>query len=187
MRTVGIVIKKQNKKESDQLLTVLTKEFGKVVFTAKGVRKESAKLAGHLGLFNMSEINFVHGRHQRIITSALEKESFAGLKKDPAKVEAARHAVELTDRCLLGEEPDERVFNLVLGSLDYLNRKELNQFELKMFLRYLEFKLLSLLGYEPEDKTIVDAFARSYVRISESELDEMAERFNKYFQNIYTT
>ena len=54
MRTVGIVIKKQNKKESDQLLTVLTKEFGKVVFTAKGVRKESAKLAGHLGLFNMS-------------------------------------------------------------------------------------------------------------------------------------
>ena len=187
MKALGIVIKKQNKKESDQLLTVLTKEFGKVVFVAKGVRKESAKLAGHLGLFNMSEINFIQGRQQRIITSALEMESFINLKKDPAKVEVAKRTAELTDRCLLGEEPDERVFNLVLGALDYLNRKELNQFELKMFLRYLEFKLLSLLGYEPEDKTIVDAFARSYIRLSESELDEMAERFNKYFQNIYTT
>lgn len=187
MKTTGIVIKKQNKKESDQLLTVLTKEFGKVVFAAKGVRKESAKLAGHLGLFNMSDINFVHGRRTKIITSASERENFANLKKDPIKVQAAKHAADLTDRCLLSEEPDERVFNLILGALDYLNRKELSQFELKMFLRYLEFKLLSLLGYEPEDKTIVEAFARSYVRLSESELDDMAERFEKYFQNIYTT
>lgn len=186
MKTTGIVIKKQNKKESDQLLTVITKEFGKVVFAAKGVRKESAKLAGHLGLFNMSEIDFVFGRQQRVITSAVERESFAVLKKDPAKVQAAKHAADLVDRCLLSDEPDERVFNLVLGALDYLNRKDLNQFELKMFLRYLEFKLLSLLGYEPEDKTIVDAFARQYVRLSEKELDDMAERFNKYFQNIYT-
>lgn len=185
MKVTGIVIKKQNKGECDQLLTVFTKECGKVVFLAKGVRKESAKLAGHLGLLNMSEIVFVRGRQFKIITSAAELENFSSLKKDTAKVQSAKHIANLADVCILEEEKDEAVFNLAVGALDYLNRKEMNQFELKMFLRYFEFKLLSLLGYEPEDKTIAEAFTNSYIRLSDGDLDEMANRFSKYFQNIY--
>ncbi len=185
MKVTGIVIKKQNKGECDQLLTVFTKEYGKVVFLAKGIRKESAKLAGHLGLLNMSETVFVRRRQFKIITSAAERENFSTLKKDATKVQSAKHIANLADVCVLEEEKDEAVFNLAVGALDYLNRKEMNPFELKMFLRYFEFKFLSLLGYEPEDKTIAEAFTNSYIRLSEGDLDEMADRFNKCFQNIY--
>lgn len=185
MKAFGIVIKKQDKGESDQLLTVFTKEYGKTVLLAKGVRKESAKLTGHLGLLNVSELVFVRGKRYKIITSAVERENFSVLKQDSQKVQSAKHIANLADVCVLEEEADEAIFHLVVGALDYLNRKPMNPFELKMFLRYFEFKFLCVLGYEPEDKTIRDAFTGSCARLSDGELDEMAERFNKCFQNIY--
>ena len=83
------------------------------------------------------------------------------------------------------EEKDEEIFNLVVGALDYLNRREMTPLELKFFLRYFEFKFLSVLGYEPEDKTIMRAFGDEQSVLSEQELDTMEEIFERHFKDIY--
>lgn len=184
MKASGVVIKKQDKGENDQLLTIFTKEYGKTVLLAKGVRKESAKLTGHLGLLNVSELIFIQGKHFKIITSAVERENFSVLKQDFQKVQSAKHIVNLANACVLEGEVDEDIFHLVVGALDYLNRKQMNAFELKMFLRYFEFKFLCLLGYEPEDKTILGAFRGAHEMLSDNELDEMANGFRRCFQSI---
>lgn len=183
--TTGIVIKKQNKGENDQVLTLFTKDFGKVDVLCRGLRKGSAKLAGHLALFNLADISFALGRQFKVLTFAREREIFGKLKKDNSKINAAFHAANLVDQYTISEEADDNVFHLVLGVLDYLNRREMNVLELKFFLRYFEFKFLSILGYEPQDKTILKAFADQKVLLSESDLDKMAEDFSKYFKGIY--
>lgn len=185
-RSQGLIIKRKNKGEHDQLLTVYTKKYGKINMVARGVRKLKAKLSGHTGLFCLSDVGFVLGAQHKVLTFAREMERFSQLKKDVAKMRSARHIAQLVDAYTLFEEKDEDMFHLVVGTFDYLNRKEFKPLELKFFLRYFEFKFLSALGYEPEDKTIVQAFERSPVMLSERDLDRLAEIFGKYFEGIYS-
>ncbi|MEK7520307.1 MAG: DNA repair protein RecO [Patescibacteria group bacterium] len=181
----GIVLSRQNKGEHDQIITAFTKEYGKVALVSKGIRKGSAKLSGHVALFNLTQLRFVLGRRQKVLTAAVEVQSFAGMKKAYQKINTAQRVAVLVERYTLFEERDEAIFHLVLGALDYLDRREFNALELKFFLRYFEFKFLALLGYEPEDKTIVEAFAGERTPLSERELDDLERRFSIYFENIY--
>ncbi|MBI1755111.1 DNA repair protein RecO [Candidatus Azambacteria bacterium] len=184
--STGLIIKRQNKGEHDQFLTLYTKKYGKIELVARGIRRSDAKLAGHTGLFYLSEVAFVLGVRHKVLTSAREIEHFSTLKKDTEKMQAARHVARLIDVFTLFEEKDEDIFHLVVGAFDYLNRKELKPLELKFFLRYFEFKFLSALGYEPEDKTIVRTFDSQRVVLSEGDLDKMADAFERHFANIYS-
>ncbi len=184
--TTGVIIKKQNKGEHDQIITVYSKEYGKIRLLSRGVRKGSSKLSGHLSLMHLSTIGFVAGRALKVLTTVTEREGFPLLKKDLDKAQEALRIVSLVDTYTIEDEEDEALFHLLLGALDYLNRKQMNRLELKFFSRYFEFKFLSLLGYEPEDKTIVYALGLDHVTLSEKELDNMALDFSKYFQNIYS-
>lgn len=183
--TSAIVIKKQNKGEHDQQVTLFTKKYGKCDFACRGVRKKGAKLAGHLGLLCLSDVGFVLGKRLKVLTSACDREHFPAIKKDLAKFKAAQHIVTLVDGYILAEERDEDMFNLIVGALDYLNRKEMESHDLKFFLRYFEFKFLSALGYEPEDKTVVRAFQGERIALSERELDDIEHVFHDHFHNIY--
>lgn len=184
--TTGIIIKKDNKGEHDQLITAYSKEYGKILLLSKGVRKGSAKLSGHLSLLHLSVIHFVPGKYRKVLTTVSEVQGFSVLKKDLEKVRAGMRIAELVDTYTIEEEQDEALFHLLLGALDYLNRKEMKRIDVKFFLRYFEFKFLSLLGYEPEDKTIVYALSGEAIMLSEVQLDRMETDFSRYFQNIYS-
>lgn len=183
--TIALVVKRKNKGEHDQVLTLFTKWYGKIDCMCRGIRKKEAKLAGHLGLLCLSDIGFVLGKHARVLTSACDREHFSAIKKNLSKMKAARRIMHLLDAYTIAEEKDEAIFNLVVGALDYLNRREMTMLELKFFLRYFEFKFLSVLGYEPEDKTIMRAFGDEQSVLSEQELDTMEEIFDRHFKDIY--
>ena len=142
------------------------------------------KLTGHLGLFNLSNINFVLGKQFSHNHRGGNRE-FYQIKENSSKISAASHVARLVDQYTISEETDGDIFHLGLGALDYLNRKEMKALELKFFLRYFEFKFLSLLGYEPEDKTIIKAFTDSQVSLTENDLNKIEEDFSKYFR-IFT-
>ena len=183
--TIALVVKRKNKGEHDQLLTLFTKRYGKIEFICRGIRKKEAKLAGHLGLLCLSDVSFVLGKHTKVLTSACNREHFDAIKKDLLKLKAAQRIMKLLDAYTITEEKDEAIFNLVVGALDYLNRREMTTLELKFFLRYFEFKFLSVLGYEPEDKTIMRAFGNQHIALSEDDLDTMEEVFDRHFKDIY--
>ncbi|MEK7493899.1 MAG: DNA repair protein RecO [Patescibacteria group bacterium] len=183
--TIALVVKRKNKGEYDQVLTLFTKRYGKIDCVCRGIRKKEAKLTGHLGLLCLSDISFVLGKHARVLTSACNREHFAVIKKNLTKLKAAQRIIQLLDAYTIMEEKDEEIFNLVVGALDYLNRREMTPLELKFFLRYFEFKFLSVLGYEPEDKTIMRAFGDEQSVLSEQELDTMEEIFERHFKDIY--
>lgn len=183
--TIALVVKRKNKGEYDQVLTLFTKRYGKIDFICRGIRKKEAKLAGHLGSLCLSDVSFVLGKYAKVLTAACNREHFSAIKKDLTKLKAARRIVKLLDEYTITEEKDEAIFNLVVGALDYLNRRDMTALELKFFLRYFEFKFLSVLGYEPEDKTIMRAFDSQHSALSEKELDTMEDLFEQCFRDIY--
>lgn len=61
-RTLAVILRRINYGEADRILTLLTRDFGKIALIAKGVRKEKSKLAGGIELFSESDISFIKGK-----------------------------------------------------------------------------------------------------------------------------
>ncbi|MBI4096902.1 MAG: DNA repair protein RecO, partial [Candidatus Levybacteria bacterium] len=49
-RTEGIIIKRKNFGEADRILTVFTKEYGKLQVKAKGIRRIPSRRSAHVEL-----------------------------------------------------------------------------------------------------------------------------------------
>ncbi|MFN2162508.1 MAG: DNA repair protein RecO, partial [Candidatus Promineifilaceae bacterium] len=54
-RTEAIVLKRSDFGEADRLLTLYSKEFGKIRAIAKGARKPQSRKTGHVELFMRSK------------------------------------------------------------------------------------------------------------------------------------
>jgi DNA repair protein RecO (recombination protein O) len=86
--TIGIVLKRTNYGEADRIVTILTKDFGKIQVMAKGVRRERSKLAGGIEPFSISEIGIVKGRGDiDTLTSARLQKHFGNIVKSIGKLE----------------------------------------------------------------------------------------------------
>jgi len=143
-KTEGIIIKKTNLGEVDRLLTVYSKEFGKIVVKAKSVRKNQAKLKGHLELFFHSHLILVPARGWPLVVGAEALQEFSLLHNDLFSLAAAYYFSELLDRLIVGPERDENIWQLVLTSFTYLNQNRRN---IQQVIRIFEDTLLNLLGY----------------------------------------
>lgn len=150
-KTEGIIIKRNRLAETGRLLTVYTKDFGKILVRAKAVKKSQAKLKGHLELFLRSYLMLAQGRQTDVVTNAETIESFSALHQSLAELSAAYYFAELIDRLVVAPEKDEKIWRLVLAGFQELNKKKHN---LEILTKRFEKRLLELLGYGQDEKII---------------------------------
>ena len=55
-KTEAIIIKRRNFGEADRILTILTKNYGKIQVRAPGVRKITSRRSSHIELLNFSSL-----------------------------------------------------------------------------------------------------------------------------------
>lgn len=148
-RTQGIILEKEDRRDSDQFLTVYTKDFGKVEILARAVKKITSKLRGGADLFYLSEVEFIQGKNHKTLTDAILIDKFANIREDLKKIQAVWRIAEVLDRLSSKEEKESRVWELLIGVLHKLDTKDL-KLEPAIFYHYFLWNLLALLGYEPE-------------------------------------
>lgn len=149
-RTKGIILKKVGRREADQLFTLYTKDFGKLEILGKGIRKISSKLKAGMKIFYLSEIEFIQGKAYKILTDAIVIEKFENLRKDLGKLTIATKISEALDDLISGQEPDERIWNLLLKVFEKLDSFNFKLKNLELIYHYFFWKLISILGYKPE-------------------------------------
>lgn len=142
-RVDGIILKRQNIGEADRILTVLTKELGKIQIKAKGVRKITSKRASHIEPLNMCSLSLYKGQSLPVLTEVISTENFSDLKEDLAKIGFAYHLCELVDGLCPPNEENGNVFRLLL---DVLKKMEY-EMEVTPLIRRFEVDLLRELGY----------------------------------------
>lgn len=142
--TEAVVLRSRKYLEADCLLTLLTKEKGKVAAIAKGVRKTSSKLRGGVQVFTHNDMLLYKGRTLDTITQSQCLEAFSPLQEDLKAVTAASYWSELLDSLSPEGEGDPQLFQLALAGYHVLCLSA-NE----VVLRGLEIKLLSYLGYKP--------------------------------------
>lgn len=149
-RTQALILKKKNQGEADQLFTIYSKEFGKLEVLGRGIRKISSKLRPGMEKFCLSEIEFIQGKTYRTLTDAILIDKFRSIRDDLAKLDIAYRITRVLDDSIYGQEPDPRVWNLLLEIFKILNNNNLEAKGLKLIYYHYLWSLISILGYRCE-------------------------------------
>ncbi|MSQ22091.1 MAG: DNA repair protein RecO [Dehalococcoidia bacterium] len=144
--TEAIVLRASPLGEADRLLTLLTPGLGKLQATARGVRKPTSKLGGHLDLLTRSSLTVAKGQSLDTITGAEAQETFPLVKGNLERLSRAIYLSELMDSFCPLEAPSPAVYTLFLDGLRALGVET----DSDLLLRYMELQLLSLSGFLPE-------------------------------------
>lgn len=139
----GIVLGRRDWREHDQLVTLYTREQGKVEAIARGVKKVTSKNSPFLEPFALLEAEIIPGKEKRYVGAVTAIESYLHIRGNLARALAGQSALALVNTLLVGEEPDERIFKLLVDFLKFLNaalpaKNSLNRFAAEL-ITYLGF------------------------------------------------
>ena len=149
-KTEGVILKRLNYGEADRILTVYTKNYGKIRAMAKGVRKITSRKGGNVELFNHCVLFLAEGRNLDIVTEAQVVNSFSRLSQDLEKTAAAFYLVELIDQLTPDGQVNRQVFDLLVRTLNELlvtGYRFSEKKTLPVTIQKFEIELLNLLGF----------------------------------------
>jgi DNA repair protein RecO (recombination protein O) len=145
-RAEGVVLRRRDLGEADRLLTVFSREFGKLHLIGKGARRPSSRKAGHLEIFTRLRLVAARGRDLDVITQVDALDLYPNIRNDLDLVGQAAYLVELVDRFTIDEEAHEALFSQLTGGLELLDQGRAAH----NVIRYFEMRMLESVGYRPE-------------------------------------
>lgn len=145
-RAQAVVLRHTDWGEADRLLTLYTREQGKVRALAKGARKVTSRKAGHLEPFTHVTLQLAKGRDLLIVTQAETMHAFLDLRDNLTKTGYAAYAIELLDKFTNeGEDGEPSLFNLLVETLDRIEKED----DPWVSIRYYEMRMLDYAGFRP--------------------------------------
>lgn len=76
IKVEGIILKRRNLGEADRILTVFSKNLGKISVLAKGVRRITSRRAGNVELLNRVSMYLHRAKSFLILTEAISLNTF---------------------------------------------------------------------------------------------------------------
>jgi len=150
-RTRGLIIKKMDRGEADQLFVIYTKDFGKLNILGRAIRKIKSKLRSAAELFYLSDIEFIQGKLYKTLTDTILIDKFKNIRSDLEKLEIASKISETLNDLIKVEEKDERVWELaeeVFKKLETENPSKVGYWKLEIIYYYFLWNIFSILGYQ---------------------------------------
>ncbi|MGP7961298.1 DNA repair protein RecO [Sanguibacter sp. A247] len=122
-RDEGVVLRAQKLGEADRIITLLTRENGKVRAVGKGVRRTSSRFGARLEPFMYVDLQLHEGRSLDVVTQAETIGAFARpICDDYGLYTAGAVMLETADRIVAHErEPSVQQFWLLVGALRALS------------------------------------------------------------------
>ncbi len=132
--------------EGDRLLTLYTRELGKISAVAPGARKMKSKLAAAVELFTRGHFLLYRGRSMYTVTQAAQEGQHQAIRQEMKLYACGLYLAELVTKAVEENEANPAIFELLLESWQHL---ETGRTKPVLLTRYFELKLLDLLGYRP--------------------------------------
>lgn len=151
-RDQGIVIRTQKLGEADRIITLFSREHGRVRAVAKGVRRTKSKFGARLEPGSYVDIQLYTGKTFDVVTQVESLENFGdALANDYQKWTIASSILEAAERFSANEgEPALQQFLLLLGALKALAHESHDP---SLILDAYLLRSLSVAGYAPSMTT----------------------------------
>jgi len=149
VRCEGVVLKTWALGETSRIVTVYTRELGRVKMVAKGARKTPSRFGFALEPLSRSRYVLYHkpDRDLQLVSQADTMNAWGSDLSDLTRLAHGQAAAELIDRLVWGEEAHEELFDLLVHTLEAVVRAPLAS--LPAVTLALELQVASLLGYRP--------------------------------------
>lgn len=146
-KTDAVLLRKRDFRETSLMLTFFTRDFGKVHGILKGARGARARSATKSLFFSLEQIVFYDKRKSDlfIISHCETQEIFLNILKEWKRVSTAYYMLELVNVFTEPGENSREIFENLLNSLIFLDRKK----EPEAIARSFEVKFLMALGLWP--------------------------------------
>jgi DNA repair protein RecO (recombination protein O) len=154
-RTPAVVLKRMDLGEADRIVTLFSRDEGKIRAVAKGVRRTTSRSAGHLEPFTLSDVLFAVGRELDVISQADTLESFRAVREDVDLASHAYYLMEVVDLLTEDRSENRAVYDVLVESLRDLTTAT----DARLVLVSFHLKLLDALGYRPELRECVSCRA----------------------------
>lgn len=147
-KSQGILLRRQDLRETSLILTFYTKDSGKIKGIVRGVRGPHAQYGGgSLEIFAYDAIVFYERKKSEFCTISQCDllEFFNPIRESLERLAYATYIIELLDSVTALDDKNTEAFDLLLNSLKLLSGSS----SAKRVTRIFEIKLLSLLGLMP--------------------------------------
>ena len=143
IRTDCIVLSRKNFNEADRILTLYSREYGKISCLAKGVRRPTSRKSGHVEVGNWCKVFIAKGKNLDLLTEAELKKTFGTKDLTPQKAANIFHLLELVDQLTEINQKNREVFALLVNSLTRIEEGE----DFSLISAVFKTKLLCALGF----------------------------------------
>jgi len=157
----GIILKRKSVGEADRILTIFTKEHGKLRAIAKGIRKTTSRRASHLEVFNRVSIVLHVGKTFDHLSEVTTLEAYERLRTDLARVSMAYYIAELIDSLLPERQEHAEVYALFCAAMEAIQ----NGAATGIYKTGKDFtlNLLWTLGFLPEGKILTGQKLQDFI------------------------
>ena len=143
----GIIIKRTSLNDNDVILTIFSKERGKIQAIVKGGKKTKSPFLGSTQLFCYTQFVYYTGKNFDYINQTQLISSFYSIRNELERLSIATYMLDIILNSFETEQKEERIFYLLLYSLNTLNKcVEMP----KLLLLTFQMKIAGLMGYAPE-------------------------------------
>ena len=143
----AIVLRVTDYNDRDALLTVLSRNHGKLTIKARGLRHKNSPLTAPCQLLAYGEFTLFEYKGQYTINEATSLELFQSLRKDLLKLAAATYFAQVSELISQEDIPNPELQSLLLNCLYGLSKLNLShEFVKPVF----ELRAVCLSGYTPD-------------------------------------
>jgi DNA repair protein RecO (recombination protein O) len=120
----AIILKKNIFSEGNEIITLFTRELGKVRAVAKSVKSSKSNLAFGLQSLFYTDVDILLSRRLSTIKGVKALDTFKNIYGDPQRTMVALYATEIILKSTADEQPNPELFELFLNFLKHLDLSE---------------------------------------------------------------
>ena len=143
----ALVLRVTPYKDNDALLTVLTRDQGKLTLRARGLRKRNSPLVAPCQLLAFGEFTVFEYRGFYTINEAHSKELFRPLRSDLSKLSLGTYFAQAAEVLAQEDLPNPELLSLVLNCLYMLQTPDVYEAQVK---GVFELRAACIAGYTPD-------------------------------------
>lgn len=123
-KTKAISIKNRPFDEADKLVTLFSRDYGKIRVLAKSARRIPSRLGGRVETFSYADYFIAKGRSLDIISQCEVLETFQSVRDDARALRIGFYCLKLVDAGTVEGQHNPELFDLLLKALVALKQKK---------------------------------------------------------------
>jgi DNA repair protein RecO (recombination protein O) len=147
-RTEAVVLRSMKYGETSRIVTLFTRDRGKITVLARGARLPKSRFGSTLGPMSFIQIVYYYKptRSIQMLSESSYVQPFNGIGKRLDRITTGLRIIELVHALTQEEEQNPQLFNLLIQSLNRLN---VTEGKTDNILPFFQLKLSTILGFSP--------------------------------------